>query len=60
MHPVMVTTLVLLLVGLVFGSIADLIHQVSMDTYFRWMRELASWPLFMFVGYRMIKGSGAR
>src|SRR5437763_16099931 len=46
MHPALVTTLVLLVLALIIGSIADFLAEVSLDTYLRWLRELGAWPLY--------------
>jgi len=55
MHPALVTTLVLLGIGLAIGSAESFLQQISLETFFRWMRELGAWPLYLFVGYRLIK-----
>jgi len=53
-HPAFAVTLGLLVAGFIVGSIGSFIEHVPLELYLRQARELGTWPVFMFVGYRLL------
>jgi O-antigen ligase/polysaccharide polymerase Wzy-like membrane protein len=54
LHPVYVVTIVLLALSFVTGSIQSFVGQIPLDFYLRMARELGTWPVFIYVGYRLM------
>ena len=54
MHPAFVLALALLSISIVTGTIESLLGQVSLEYYLKMVRELGVWPLYLFVGYRLM------
>jgi hypothetical protein len=54
MHPALVVMLALMLLSVVTGTIMSFVSQITIDHYLRMLRELGAWPIYIFIGYRLM------